>query len=196
MQTKLAALGVMAAIGLQTTRAMGANNADVYLMVELPSLHTPIARWDAAQDNVTPLDIGLRTSFGFPTERSWQAYFGHTIRGGRTAMDTRAARLRLDAGWRRVFEPREQGRPFVELGTGFETLWFAAPGAGEIYSGAGPTAGVGLLFDEDHHRGLIGLRMTTALMGGGYQAEDPTEGRAYRFQPSNVGLALYVGQVF
>ena len=180
---------------LTATPAAASNNADVYLLVELPALHTPIARYDHRRDNRVPLNLGLRTSLSFPGERTWHSYFGHTIRGGRTAMDTPMAQFRLDFGWRTVFEPGKQGRPFVELGTGFETIWFADPSATDhIHGGVGPGLGAGLLFDEDGYRGVIGLRLTSAWMSGGYRAEDDQGG--YSFQPSNLGLALYVGQVF
>ncbi len=185
-----AALILAATLTTGTTRA-----AQAALMIEPPTLHTPIARYTDG-DNVVPLDFGFRTSLAFPRDKPWHSSWGYSVRGGRTAANTPVGRFRLDYGWRRVYDPRKQGRPYLELGVGSETIWFADPDSSHTISGGvGPHIGVGMILDGTAD-GLLGLRLTSAWMGPGREAQEEATGRSYRYTPSHLGLAVYAGQVF
>jgi hypothetical protein len=172
-----------------------ATDPDISFLMELPTLHTPIARYEAGAENRLPLNFAFRSAFAFPRDRPWHAFFGYTVRGGRTAIDTPIGQFRLDYGWRRDLSEGRQGTPYLELGTGAETIWFADPEDGAaIHGGWGPTVALGLRFPEAEYLGTLGLRLTSAWMSGGYVRE--LDDVRYRFQPSHLSLAFFVGQIY
>jgi len=176
--------------------AQPAQAADVALIFELPTLHTPFARYHADARNVSEGNLGLRASFAFPTGGAWQPCFGPTVRLGQTGLDTPMAQARMDAGLRRLADGEDQLRSYFEAGAGVESVFLVDPlHAGELRTGGGPYLGVGVLTGPDG-RGLLGLRLSGAWIRGGYRAQDAAKGWTYTVQPSNVSLALAFGQEF
>lgn len=184
---------------IAATPAQAWEPPEVYLLGEIPTLRTPMARYDYGRDNVLPITAGLRTSFEWPTGDKRRVFNGFTIRAGRAAMGSALVQARMDSGYRRFFQGGERARPFLELGMGFEGVWLR-DGDG-VGVGAGPSLGLGWRIGTDEQRTVLGARVTSALIPGGYAMdsddydnEDNSYG--YEYMPSNVSLALYLGRVF
>lgn len=193
-----AALTLLAATALPTT----ATAAEVYLMGELPVLRTPVAYYhDSNSKENVPLrgTLGMRTSFEFDTGDKRKVFTGFTLRAGITRIGAPILQARYDSGYRRMFTGGEHAQPFFELGFGFEAL--EVPGLSEFWAdvGAGPILGYGWRLGEDR-RGVVGVRLSSALIGGGYTVDsDDFENDTYysfSYLPTNATLALNAGWVF
>lgn len=186
----------MSAFALLLAAATTASaNADVSLAVELPRWNTPVGRFLYGRDNVSAPDLGIRAAVTASGKRAWQPYLSQTVRGGRTRAQTPMAQLRWELDLRGMPDWSCNINPYLELGAGGEALWFNDPdGGSQIQIGGGPSASLGFLGDGAGFRGLLGLRATAAWMPGAYTIE--TDRYGYRFQPANLGLALFVGKLF
>jgi hypothetical protein len=199
MIRKLVPAAALILTTLAATPAQAWEPPEVYLLGEVPALRTPMARYDYGRENVLPLSAGLRTSFEWPTGDKRRVFNGLTLRGGRAAMGLPMVQARMDSGYRRFLQGGERARPFLELSMGFEGVWLQ--GGEGVSVGAGPALGLGFRVGADEQRTVLGARVTSALIPGGYgldsdDFEDEAGSYGYEYMPSNVSLALYLGRVF
>ena len=175
--------------------------ADVFVLGELPVIHTPMSRYydsNSKRNIALPLTGGVRVSCSFDTGVKRKVFTGLTARGGVTGTASRLIQIRYDSGYRRLLRERERSQPFLELGWGFEAVQVRYWTDGLFDIGTGPTLGFGWLLGEQHGT-VIGTRVTSNLAPGNYSmSSDDFENDTWYsvlYSPSNVSLALVVGKV-
>lgn len=197
-------LALLAAIFVPRPSVAG---PEVYLLGELPVLRSPMSHYTEGRDNLAlPVTAGLRASLEWPTGDKRRAFGGVTLRAGATGSSTAAhpdmlLQARVDAGYRRMFVGGARARPFLELGLGIEAVRVGTRGESPLADlGAGPCFGLGWRLGGDTRRGVLGARLTSALIPRGYHTDsDDFENDTYygyTYMPSNVTLALVAGRVF
>jgi hypothetical protein len=186
---------------LTSLGAAPASAADLALMAELPTASTPMLRYDWGRDEVLPLGLGLRASYETAWRERTDVFFGPSLRGRRSAIDTPLLQLRLDFGLRHFLAWGERASPYLELATGTEHIWHLAPDGTTRDVLIGPSLGMGARFGEHDRPNIVGARLTTAFSffrtSFDHHVVDNADGDyAYGYRPSNLALAIYAGRVF
>ncbi len=182
---------------------VSADAAQLYLIGELPAVHTPMAILDGSDVPDTfapPLTAGLRADVELTRGETRRLATGLTLRGGPSDGAGVLLQARWDLGYRRFFEDREHTRPFLEGGLGLEAVRIdnmTRPGFAHL--GGGPAFGAGWLLGPER-RAVVGTRLTTAVVPGMYSGDsDNFETGYWRsmfYLPTNATLALCAGRVF